>query len=167
MTEQCDFVSHVLSDDFGGPKENPCALLEFYNTQWRAYSASIQQLDLELGGVCELVNTIYRDLERDDDKEDVPFSIVKLGVVIWRYRVYKRNQKALTKACEVSAKQFLRQLKVEMMRRQRKAEDSSSEETSSDSESESEDEDLEVQIGFLKVQMPRKDLLRETIARFG
>lgn len=54
-----------------------------------------------MAGVCAIVNQIYKELERDDDKEDVPFSFAKLGVIVWRYRVYKKNQKALTKALEV------------------------------------------------------------------
>jgi hypothetical protein len=63
-----------------------------------------------------------------------------------------------------------------MMKRQRKSQSSdgdSSDSSSDDSEdSEEIDEveeetDLKVQVGFLRMQYPRKDLIKETIARFG
>jgi hypothetical protein len=44
---------------------------------------------------------------------------MKLGMVIWRYRVYKKNQKILLKASETNIRQFLRHLKLQMMRNMR------------------------------------------------
>jgi hypothetical protein len=41
-------------------------------------------------GINEVVNRIYGGIEKDDDKEDYYFSILKMGLVIWRYRVFKR-----------------------------------------------------------------------------
>ena len=87
---------------------------------------------------------------------------MKLGMVIWRYRVYKKNQKILLKASETNIKQFLRHLKLQMMRNMRvnAAKDSSSSDDSSedsdDSDSEDEsadklDDDPIIQVGFLKV----------------
>jgi len=37
-------------------------------------------------------------MEKSDEKEDYPFSILKLGMINWRYRVYKKNHKLLLKA---------------------------------------------------------------------
>jgi hypothetical protein len=94
----------VLSNDYPNPKEQAVQLLEFYNTQWRAFSASLQSLDSDFQPFNALANRIYSSLEKDDDKDDYPFSILKMGMVIWRYRVYKRVQKQVLKASEVVVK---------------------------------------------------------------
>ncbi len=79
-------------------------MLEFYCTSWKAFSASLQKLDEELSGICQIINTVYKGLEKNDDKEDVSFSILKMGTIIWRYKVYKRHQKSLIKSIEITAK---------------------------------------------------------------
>jgi hypothetical protein len=104
FVEFCDFTLQVLSNDYPNPKEQAVQLLEFYNTQWRAFSASLQSLDSDFQPFNALVNRIYSSLEKDDDKDDYPFSILKMGMVIWRYRVYKRVQKQVLKASEVVVK---------------------------------------------------------------
>ncbi len=68
----------------------------------------MQKLDSEMHGINSVVNHIYSGIERDDDKEDYKFSILKMGLVIWRYRVFKRAQKQILKAAENNIKQFLR-----------------------------------------------------------
>ncbi len=73
-------------------------MIEFYNLQWFAYSASIQRLDEEFQIINQLINSIYGSIEKDDDKSDYQFSILKLGMINWRYRVYKKNFKELHKA---------------------------------------------------------------------
>ena len=91
-------------------------------------------------------------------------------MVIWRYRVYKKNQISLTKASEINIKQFLRHLKVQMMRNNRVVNDqTSSGDSDSDSSSESDsdrEEDPVIQVGFIKVQYQKKDIIKETIARY-
>ena len=52
-------------------------MVEFYNTCWRSYSASIQKIDEELHGVSAVINSIYSKVEKDDEKEDVAFSFLK------------------------------------------------------------------------------------------
>ena len=52
------------------------------------------------------MNSIYGTLEKDDDKEDYPFSILKLGMINWRYRVYKKNIKALHKSSKTLISQL-------------------------------------------------------------
>lgn len=111
LTHLCDFTSQILSEDYNS-RETAIQLIEFYNTQWRAFTSALQKLDSDLKGVSAIVNSIYGQLEKDDDKEDYPFSVLKMGMMIWRYRVYKKNQKILLKASETIMKQFLRHLKL-------------------------------------------------------
>jgi len=96
-----------------------------------------------------VVNEVYSRLEREDDKEDLGFSVLKLGMVLWRYRVYKRSQAQLQKACTSNLKQLLRHLKVQMMRNNRAAHTSS--ESDSDSDSSEEEPEEVVQVGFMRV----------------
>lgn len=116
LEEQCDFISSVLGEDM---KSNPLQLVELYNTFWRTYSAGLQRLDLEFQGVSTVVNNVYKDIEKNDDKEDLPFSFLKLGSVLWRYKVYKKNQKTLLKGSESLLKQLLRLIKQDMMKKMR------------------------------------------------
>lgn len=111
-------------------------------------------------GINEVVNRIYGGIEKDDDKEDYQFSILKMGLVIWRYRVFKRAQKQILKATESSVRQFFRLIKIQMMKSNRsinhKKEESSSDDDSSDSDDSSSDEEKHekpvIQVGHLKVQ---------------
>ena len=70
------------------------------------YAGALQQLDEEFSVINEIINSIYRSLNKDDDKEDYPFSILKLGMINWRYRVYKKNFKALHKSTKTLITQF-------------------------------------------------------------
>lgn len=90
--EWCDFISQILAEDYSqNQKERSVQIVEFYNTCWRTYSAALQKLDEELSGVSSVVNSVYSGVEKDDDKDDTPFSFLKLGNILWRYRVYKKN----------------------------------------------------------------------------
>jgi hypothetical protein len=55
-------------------------------------------MDEEFSIINSIVNEIYSSIEKTDNKEDYPFSIIKLGMTIWRYRVFKKISKALFKA---------------------------------------------------------------------
>jgi hypothetical protein len=70
------------------------------------YSAALQQLDEEFYTINQIVNSIYGTVEKADDKEDYPFSILKLGMINWRYRVYKKNISALHKSTKTLVGQF-------------------------------------------------------------
>lgn len=102
--EHCDFIATILQEDFSNKRDKSVQMVEFYNTCWRSYSASLQKLDEELAGVSAVINKVYSQLEKDDDKEDVAFSFLKQATQTWRYRVYKRLQKPLLKASEFTVK---------------------------------------------------------------
>jgi hypothetical protein len=40
----------------------------------------------------------YASIEKSDSKEDYSYSILKLGLLTWRKRVFKPNKKSLIKA---------------------------------------------------------------------
>ena len=88
-------------------------------------------------------------MEKEDDKEDYPFSILKLGMILWRYRVYKKNIQALHKSAKTLINQFQNHLIKQMMKKSH----AYSDDEASDSENEFDILDNGVlQIGFLKVQ---------------
>lgn len=47
------------------------------------------RLDEEFLTLSQIVNDIYSAVEKDDDKEDYPFSILKLGLITWKQLVFK------------------------------------------------------------------------------
>lgn len=55
------------------------------------YVSSLIKLDEQLQGINELVNSMYSDLEKNDDKEEYPFSILKLGLITWKERVFDKS----------------------------------------------------------------------------
>ncbi len=38
-----------------------------------------------------MLNDVYNALEKEDDKEDYPFSILKLGLITWKQTVTKKS----------------------------------------------------------------------------
>lgn len=70
----------------------------------------------------------------------------------------------LLSASESAVDQFLRHLKLTMMRNNRKQIESSS---SEDEDSSDSDSDPVFQVGFLKISYQKQDLVKETIARFS
>jgi len=67
-----------------------------------------------------VINTIYDDLEKTDDKDDGPFSILKLGIIIWNNRVFNKYSKVLFKSSKVLFKNYLKHLKLDLMNRIKK-----------------------------------------------
>ncbi len=49
-----------------------------------------------------IINSLYNTVEKEDDKEDIPFSILKMGLIIWRYTVFKPNEKMILKSVKTS-----------------------------------------------------------------
>lgn len=72
-------------------------------------------LDVLLQPLNHLVNGVYGDLEKNEDKEDYPFSLLKLGLIIWRNRVFQRNRKLLLKTSKMVLRQLLKLIKNEMI----------------------------------------------------
>ena len=97
---------------------------------------------------------------KDEDKEDFPFSILKLGMINWRYIVYKKNQKLLFKAGKHIIYQLQKQLKAEMMKKPL-------EEDEEYSDSDIELESQTVSVGNIKVQYQKRDLLKQCLLRFS
>lgn len=68
-----------------------------------------------------MINEIYNGIETHDEKEDVPFSILKLGLTIWQTKVMcKKNIKILMKTTVIIFKQYLKHKKAEMIIRKNK-----------------------------------------------
>jgi len=62
------------------------------------------RIDEEFEHINWIINDLYDSVEKEDDKEDYPFSILKMGLITWRYNVKKPNQKTLFKSVKICIK---------------------------------------------------------------
>lgn len=69
------------------------------------------KLDIEFREISLMVNELYLLLDREDEKEDFPFSVLKIGIVTWRYRVFKKNKKTLFSCSKEAVQMFLKSIK--------------------------------------------------------
>jgi hypothetical protein len=74
-------------------------------------------LDEQLLQINTIINEIYNDINKNDDREDYPFSILKLGLLTWRNRVYNKCAKNLNKCSKIIVRQYLKHIKIELMNR--------------------------------------------------
>jgi hypothetical protein len=72
-------------------------------------------LDEQFQIINSIINEVYDSFEKNDDKEDTPFSIIKLGMVFWRQRVFNKNAKLLHKSSKALFKNYLKCVKAEIV----------------------------------------------------
>ena len=84
-THCTNFVSEVI--DILDLEEQPLAILEIYTSLWNGYVATLLSLNKMLTPFVKMINEIYDCIEPYDDKESYPFSVIKLGIVIWNEEV--------------------------------------------------------------------------------
>ena len=137
-------------------------MLEFYNNQWKSYSDAIIQLDDEFSTLSQIVNSLYSLIDKDDEKFDYDFSILKLGMINWRYRVYKKNKHFLFKSVKSLMGQFQKLLLKSMMKAK---ESSDSSDSDSDEDSEQGVSKRMMLFGY-KQSNQKKDVIKSTLSRF-
>jgi len=82
---------------------------------------------------------LYSEVEKNDDKEDVPFSILKNGAIWWKKRVFNKLKKEVATEVKAIVKKLFKEIKKEI------ALSMMSEEEKDDSDEDFEQEKIEIQ----------------------
>lgn len=61
------------------------------------------------------MNEFYSKIEKNDDKDDYPFSILKSGVTIWKCKVFQTHNRTLLKAAKLLSKELFKLIKKQIM----------------------------------------------------
>lgn len=73
-------------------------ILEVFSLYWIEFSSFLVNLNEKFKQINDLVNRIYSNVQKDDDLDSTPdhaFSVLRLGMIIWSNKVYKRCFKSL------------------------------------------------------------------------
>ena len=60
------------------------------------------------------MNFLYSEVEKNDDKEDVPFSILKNGALWWKKRVFNKLKKEVGAEVKIIVKKLFKEIKKEI-----------------------------------------------------
>mmetsp|Transcript_39896 Transcript_39896/g.29433 ORF Transcript_39896/g.29433 Transcript_39896/m.29433 type:complete len:102 (-) Transcript_39896:1279-1584(-) len=71
-------------------------------------------MDIKVEGLNLIVGNLYCLLEKNDDKEDLPYSLLKFGAIQWRKRVFGRFKKQIEEGVSSKVRNLFKLLKKEM-----------------------------------------------------
>ncbi|CDW75481.1 UNKNOWN [Stylonychia lemnae] len=139
---------------------------------WKTYSESLQKLDEEFQSLNQIVNDLYNTIEKNDDKEDYQFSILKMGCIVWKHIVQKTNRKQMLKSVKVIFKSIRKDLKNKMMKNSLQKKSSSQDSDKNDSKIDDQQSPMTnrlsiVGMGHLKIKVDKLEQIRQALQEFS